>query len=53
MFSMANDMDLCEKREEVVDAQKNLLKRMNGSEELEISRWTLCTDVSLLQFVPS
>lgn len=47
---MISNMNLREKEEEISHAQQNLLKRMEGREDLEISWWTTCVHVSLLQF---
>lgn len=46
---MADDTDLREKKAKVPQAQQKLLKRVQGSEYLEVSWQTTCTDASLLQ----
>lgn len=48
-FSVARDLDLMENKEEFTQAQEVPLKRMEESEELLMSWWRMCTDVSPLQ----
>lgn len=47
---MTRDMDLREKKAKVTEAQEKLLKRVKGSEKLEISWWKTCVNFSFLQF---
>lgn len=49
-FAVSSDVDLKEKKEEIRQAQEKLLKTVEGSDELDMSWWRTCTDVSLLQF---
>lgn len=47
---MASDIDLRERKARVARTQGKLVKLENCAEELSVSWWRMCADVSLLLF---